>query len=63
MKVIWEKGPLPAHEIIESLGPGWHPKTARTLLSRLVKKGAVGLRKAQRPYSYRALVTEVEQGS
>ena len=51
---------MPAQEIIESLGGSWHPKTARTLLNRLVKKGAVGLRKSGRPYTYRALVSEEE---
>jgi BlaI family penicillinase repressor len=40
--------------------PTWHPKTARTLLTRLIKKGALGFNQAGRAYVYRPLVNEKE---
>jgi BlaI family penicillinase repressor len=62
MKVLWLKSPLPAQDIIDALSArdDWHPKTVKTLLNRLVKKGALGFRKEGRLYLYRPLVTEVE---
>jgi BlaI family transcriptional regulator, penicillinase repressor len=61
MKVLWTKSPLAAAEIIESLtaaDSSWHPKTAKTLLSRLVQKKALGFKKEGRAYLYRPLVKE-----
>jgi len=61
MKVVWAKAPLSAAEIIEALSgvdPTWHPKTAKTLLNRLVKKKALGYDKEGRAYLYRPLVQE-----
>jgi BlaI family penicillinase repressor len=40
MKILWEKAPATANQIAE-LTPQWHPKTVRTMLIRLQKKGAV----------------------
>lgn len=40
MKILWEKNPVTANQIAE-LTPQWHPKTVRTMLIRLQKKGAV----------------------
>ena len=36
----------------------WHPKTAKALLNRLVRKGALGFKKEGRAYLYRPLVKE-----
>lgn len=61
MKVLWAKAPLSSHEIIEALlaqDSSWHPKTARTLINRLVKKKAVGFAMEGRGYLYRPLVKE-----
>jgi len=61
MKVIWTHGPSSAREIIEALrarDPGWHPKTVKAFLSRLVGKKALGFRKEGRAYLYRPLVME-----
>jgi BlaI family penicillinase repressor len=48
MKVLWDRAPhwLPAAEIIEPVAESRaiHHRTARTLLARLVKKGAVDTR-------------------
>jgi BlaI family transcriptional regulator, penicillinase repressor len=60
MKVLWEKSPLSAGEIIAKLSAqdDWHPKTAKTLLNRLVKKKALGFEKEGRAYLYGPLVRE-----
>jgi BlaI family penicillinase repressor len=60
MKVLWNRSPLPASEIIEALEQSerWAPKTVKTLLNRLVKKGALGFSQEGRAYLYRPLVSE-----
>ncbi|MCT4621073.1 MAG: BlaI/MecI/CopY family transcriptional regulator [Marinisporobacter sp.] len=60
MKILWEKSPITANEVIDVLKKTteWRPTTIKTLLSRLVKKGAVGFEKNNRTYSYYPLVTE-----
>jgi BlaI family penicillinase repressor len=61
MRVIWAHHPITANGIIEHLAtqdPTWHPVTAKTLLNRLVKKGALGYDLDGRAYVYRPLVSE-----
>ena len=43
MNVLWEESPLTVREISERLGPGkkWAYTTIKTMLTRLVAKGAV----------------------
>ena len=43
MEAIWRDHPVAASEVIASLSEtsGWKPNTIRTLLARLVKKGAL----------------------
>jgi BlaI family transcriptional regulator, penicillinase repressor len=63
MRVIWTRHPITAAEVIENLSasdPTWHPKTARTLLSRLVRKKALKYEAQGRAYVYEPLVTEAE---
>src|SRR5262245_35747599 len=63
MRVIWAQHPVTASEIIERLAQAdasWHPKTARTLLARLVKKKALDYEAQGRSYVYEPLVTERE---
>jgi BlaI family penicillinase repressor len=63
MRVIWSKHPATAAEVIERLcaaDPTWHPKTARTLLARLVRRKALGFERRGRAYVYEPLVTECE---
>lgn len=63
MKVIWAQAPCSASEIIAALAktdPSWHPKTIKTYLNRLVRKGALGFQKEGREYLYRPLVRENE---
>ena len=60
MKICWGKPLVTAQEIIETLAAKdeWHPKTVKTLLNRLVKKRALGFKKAGRAYLYQPLVAE-----
>jgi BlaI family penicillinase repressor len=69
MKVIWETPPsssggLTAGEVVQQLeasGTRWKPRTIKTLLARLVQKGAVradpGTDAAGRSFRYRAAVS------
>ena len=43
MQVLWEQGPQTANNVVEALSGEveWNPRTIKTLISRLVKKGAV----------------------
>jgi BlaI family penicillinase repressor len=49
MKVVWDDGPLAAGDVVRRLAAvpaghparGWRPRTVKTLLARLVRKGAV----------------------
>ena len=60
MKVLWEAAPRTANEVIEALAGTvpWNPRTIRTLLSRLVGKGALGFRQEGRAYLYSPLAEE-----
>jgi BlaI family penicillinase repressor len=60
MQVLWAHSPATANEIIEapSVQKSLHPQVARTLINRLVKKGAVGFRKEGRAHLFLPLVKE-----
>jgi len=60
MKICWSRSPVSAQQIIDALAPGnaWHPKTVKTLVNRLVNKGALGFTKEGRAYLYHPLVAE-----
>ncbi len=60
MKVIWQESPLTAPSVIERLKHevDWSPKTIQTLLARLVKKGALGVKKDAGLYEYYPLVSK-----
>jgi len=63
MKVIWlAAAPLNTNEVVEGLetSTAWKPKTIHTLLSRLVKKGALQYKKDGRVFVYTPLVEESE---
>lgn len=59
LDLLWEKGPLSAKEIIAVLGPGqdWHPSTVKTLLGRLVAKGAISQEQGNKVYVYQAKIS------
>ena len=61
MQVLWRRpSPLSAIEVFEALEgqPDWHPKTVRTLLGRLLSKGAVRREKRGGVYRFSASVVE-----
>jgi BlaI family transcriptional regulator, penicillinase repressor len=62
MKVIWRLGTATAKQVVEDLQGQtlWKPKTIHTLLSRLVRKGALTSEKAGREYLFKPMVTEEE---
>lgn len=60
MKEIWGKNPITANDVVDALSDTstWSPKTIKTLLTRLVKKGAVGFEAEGREYHYYPIVEE-----
>ena len=63
MRILWARNePMPAYDIILELSgsESWQPKTVKTLLARLVKKGAVSYSKYKNLYLYRAAVSEAD---
>ena len=59
---IMEKSPLTANEIVKELAGNtkWKPKTIKTLIARLTKKGAVKFEKEGRLYRYYPAVSKDE---
>lgn len=55
MSVLWDNAPRPSTEIVQEVSSrkGWHSRTIRTLLDRLVQKGAVAVHSERRPALYR----------
>lgn len=60
MEVVWEHAPRTANEIVEVLQPQtrWNPKTIKTLINRLVNKGALAYQKSGRTYLYSPAVPQ-----
>ena len=56
MKTLWERGPMAARDVFAALPDSneWAYKTVKTLLSRLVAKGAVAYDQVGNSYLYRA---------
>lgn len=54
MTVLWEQAPQSSEDIVARLADptGWHEKTIKTLLSRLLGKGAISATKDGRRYLY-----------
>ena len=53
MEVLWREHPLGADEVLElSAQTGWAEPTVKTLLNRLLNKGAIQARKEGRRYLY-----------
>ena len=60
MDCLWGSSPLSANQIIDKLDStlGWHDKTVKTLLNRLLKKGAINFEKKGRQYLYFPILVE-----
>jgi BlaI family penicillinase repressor len=62
MKILWQHAPQTANEIVDKLADpnNWSPRTVKTLLNRLVNKGALGFEIDGRTYLYSPLLKEKE---
>lgn len=62
MKVLWHQSPRTANEVVDVLANAseWHEKTVKTLLNRLVTKGAVSFEKDGRAYLYSPVVQQAD---
>jgi predicted transcriptional regulator len=54
MQVLWRRQPLAAEDVVEALGPtqDWQEATVKTLLNRLLRKGAIQAARDGRRYLY-----------
>ena len=59
MQVLWVDAPLTANQIVQMLAPdsGWNPRTIKTMLNRLVNKGALKFETEGKRYLYRPAVS------
>lgn len=58
MTVLWESSPRTAAEVVEALRDRteWHPKTVKTLLGRLLRKGVLRAKEEGNRYLYSAAI-------
>jgi BlaI family penicillinase repressor len=58
MEVLWRSSPIATEDVMAALEPNgkWQESTVKTLLNRLLKKGAVSARKEGRRYLYSPLL-------
>jgi BlaI family transcriptional regulator, penicillinase repressor len=58
MDVLWRRQPLAADEVAAELAPlrGWQEATVKTLLNRLLNKGAIRAERDGRRYLYAAVL-------
>ena len=58
MKLVWELHPVPASDLVARLGreQRWAPRTIKTMLARLVDKGALVYEVEGKRFLYRAKV-------
>lgn len=61
MKIIWKNEPVKASEVVELVDSEcWNENTIRTMVNRLLKKGAIGYKKKGKAYLYNSTVSEIE---
>ena len=60
MKLLWDKSPRTANDMVDELegNVDWNAQTIRTLVNRLVQKGAITFEKDGRAYLYYPKVQE-----
>lgn len=61
MKIVWRDSSCSAQEIIEALATSttWSGSTVKTLINRLVKKGALKFEKSGKSYLYFSNISEI----
>lgn len=54
MQALWRQSPLAAEDVVAAVaaGQGWQEATVKTLLNRLLKKGAIRAEREGRRYLY-----------
>ncbi len=54
MQALWESSPMAAEDVFAAVGAGqgWQEPTVKTLLNRLLKKGAISATREGRRYLY-----------
>ncbi len=61
MEVLWKRSPLGADEVTAVLGEQrWQEATVKTLLNRLLGKGAISAEKDGRRYLYRPVLARAD---
>jgi BlaI family penicillinase repressor len=62
MQALWTQGPLTADQVIAEVaaGQGWQEPTVKTLLNRLLTKGAVSATREGRRYVYAAELSHAD---
>jgi predicted transcriptional regulator len=62
MEVLWERHPLTAEDVVSALAQttDWQEPTVKTLLNRLLKKGAIAAERDGRRYLYRPLLKRAD---
>ena len=58
LQALWDKSPMGAAELADQVGPanGWSLATVKTLLSRLLAKGAIAAEAEGRRFNYRPAI-------
>jgi BlaI family penicillinase repressor len=62
LKPLWDKGPMAARDIYQwaPKGRDWAYKTVKTMLARLVKKGALSYEQIGNSYLYKPVYSRAE---
>lgn len=62
MEALWRQAPLSSEQIVAAVqsNSDWHEKTIRTLLNRLLSKGAVEATRDGRRYLYAPLLSRAQ---
>ena len=62
MDALWQRAPQTSEEVVATLAgrTDWHEKTIRTLLNRLLGKGAVRAERDVRRYLYHPVLTRAQ---
>ncbi len=59
MEVVWDGSPVTANEVVARLArrTDWNPRTVKTMLNRLVNKGALNFQAEGKRYLYEPAVS------
>ncbi|RDS85550.1 BlaI/MecI/CopY family transcriptional regulator [Dyella psychrodurans] len=62
METLWQEAPLSSEQIVAAVqaNSDWHEKTVRTLLNRLLGKGAVQVTRDGRRYLYSPVLSRAQ---